>query len=59
MLSYGLVNWVTKGLFLGGRRVHMNPQPDDFFIDNVFWSKGGQTPPAAPAQPIRPSTPTG
>ena len=43
-LSYGLVNWVTRGMFLGERRVYMNPQPDDFFIENTLWSKGGQAP---------------
>ncbi len=44
VLSYGLVDWLTKGLFLGERRVYMNPQPDDFFIENSLWSKGGQAP---------------
>jgi hypothetical protein len=34
VLSYGLINWVTDGLFLGERHIYMNPQSDDLFIDN-------------------------
>ncbi len=37
VLSYGLVNWVTKGLFLGERHVYMSPQVDDLFIDGAEW----------------------
>src|SRR5437660_6307933 len=33
MLSYGLVNWLTKGLFLGERHVYMSAQADDLFSD--------------------------
>ncbi len=36
-LSYGLVNWVTKGLFLGDRHVSLLAQPDDVFNDNDIW----------------------
>lgn len=36
-LSYGLVNWVTKGLFLGQRHVSLLAQPDDVFNDNDIW----------------------
>lgn len=37
-LAYGAVNWVTKGLFLGYRKVWINPQVDDLFIDSDIWS---------------------
>ncbi len=37
VLSYGLVNWVTKGLFLGARRVYVGAQIDDVFIDDDIW----------------------
>lgn len=37
VLSYGLVNWVTKGLFLGERHVYLSAQVDDLFIDNTLW----------------------
>jgi hypothetical protein len=38
LLSYGTVNWVTKGAFLGERRVMMDPQIDDLFIESDMWS---------------------
>jgi hypothetical protein len=37
VLSYGLVNWLTKGLFLGERHVLMSPQIDDIFIPDSDW----------------------
>ena len=37
VLGYGLVNWVTKGLFLGQRTVMIDPQPDDVFIGDGEW----------------------
>ena len=30
--GYGLVNWVTKGVFLGNRKVYFSPQIDDIFL---------------------------
>ncbi|WP_235510192.1 Agd3-related carbohydrate deacetylase [Burkholderia sp. lig30] len=36
-LSYGIVNWVTRGLFVGSRHVYMDPQVDDLGIpDEIF-----------------------
>ncbi|MGH9721470.1 MAG: hypothetical protein ACRD8O_14770 [Bryobacteraceae bacterium] len=32
--GYGLVNWVTKGVFLGHRKVYFSPQVDDIFLGN-------------------------
>ncbi len=37
VLSYGLVNWLTKGIFLGERHIYMSAQVDDFFIDDSEW----------------------
>ena len=37
VLGYGLVNWVTKGLFLGSRHAYLDPQPDDLFIADSIW----------------------
>src|SRR5205085_3076501 len=37
VLAYGLVNWVTKGLFLGERHVFLDPQVDDVLIDDNTW----------------------
>lgn len=37
LLGYGLVNWVTRGLFLGQRHVYLSPQIDDIFNRNHLW----------------------
>lgn len=34
IISYGLLNWVTKGIFLGHRKVYLGVQVDDILIDN-------------------------
>ena len=40
VLSFGLVNWVTKGLFLGERHVYLSTQVDDLLIDSNIWPPG-------------------
>jgi Bacterial Ig domain len=40
VLAYGLVNWVTRGLFLGERHIFLTPQADDIFIDAHIWAEG-------------------
>lgn len=44
-LSYGVVNWVTKGVFLGDRHVYIDPQVDDIGLPNdsfpYAWDEGG------------------
>ena len=37
VLAYGLVNWVTKGVFLGDYHVYATQEVDDFFIDDSEW----------------------
>lgn len=37
LVSYGLVNWVTRGLFVGERHVYMTPQLDDLLIADSTW----------------------
>jgi hypothetical protein len=37
LLSYGNINWVTKGLFLGERHSYLNPENDDILIDDDVW----------------------
>ena len=39
-LSYGVLNWVTKGVFLGGRKVYLTPQVDDVFLSNDQYKQG-------------------
>jgi hypothetical protein len=38
LLSYGIVNWVTRGRFIGERHVSMDYQPDDLFLENDLWN---------------------
>ncbi len=40
VLAYGLLNWVTKGVFLGDYHVYASAQVDDFFIDDSEWIPG-------------------
>lgn len=42
-LSYGTINWLTKGLFLGYRKVWINPQVDDLLIDSDMWDIAAQS----------------
>jgi len=37
LVSYGVVNWVTGGQFIGDRRVMVSPQVDDVFIHDERW----------------------
>ena len=36
-LPYGIINWATKGIFLGQRHVYFVPQPDDVFSWGDIW----------------------
>lgn len=38
-LNYGVFNWVTKGMFLGARKIYFSPQMDDFFLANDLFVK--------------------
>jgi hypothetical protein len=38
VLGYDLINWVTKGIFLGERHAYMSPQIDDLFLANTMWT---------------------
>jgi hypothetical protein len=40
VLSYGLINWVTQGMFLGEHHTYFTPQVDDYFIDDSEWTSG-------------------
>ncbi len=37
-LAYGVINWVTRGVFLGSRRVYLNPQIDDLLLGNRLYA---------------------
>jgi hypothetical protein len=36
-LGYGIVSWVTRGVFLGERHVYLSAQVDDLFIEDDEW----------------------
>lgn len=40
LLGYGVLNWVTNGLFLGQRKVSLSVQIDDIFTSNRLWNEG-------------------
>lgn len=40
VLAYGVINWVTQGLFLGERHIALSAQVDDIFIPNNIWLPG-------------------
>jgi len=37
VLSYGLINWVTKGVFIGERHSYVGAQIDDLFLASDMW----------------------
>ncbi|MCS7003467.1 MAG: hypothetical protein NZ518_11515, partial [Dehalococcoidia bacterium] len=37
-LGYGIVNWVTRGLFIGERQVYVTAHMDDIFIDSAIFN---------------------
>jgi hypothetical protein len=39
-LGYGMLNWVTGGLFLGERHAYATAQIDDIFLDNDIYGGG-------------------
>lgn len=40
ILAHGLVEWVTKGIYLGEYRVYLTPQVDDLYNDNDLFGGG-------------------
>lgn len=58
LLSYGLVNWVTRGVFLGERHVNLDVQIDDLLIDDDMWDPACScdTGPNATTTPFRMSS---
>ncbi|MDX9953027.1 MAG: hypothetical protein RBT75_02980 [Anaerolineae bacterium] len=37
-LPYGMLNWVTRGIFLGERHIYYVPQPDDMLSTGDKWN---------------------
>ncbi len=40
ILAHGLVEWITRGIYLGEYRVYMTPQVDDLLNDNDLYGGG-------------------
>jgi hypothetical protein len=40
ILSHGLIEWVTKGIYLGEYRVYLTPQVDDLYDNNDLFGGG-------------------
>lgn len=40
LLSHAWINWVTRGLYLGFRRVYLNTQVDDVFVMTELYQTG-------------------
>jgi uncharacterized repeat protein (TIGR01451 family) len=45
LMGYGVVNWVTKGVFLGERKIYLSAQPDDVFLPDDLWDPVSKTTP--------------
>jgi uncharacterized repeat protein (TIGR01451 family) len=45
LTGYGVVNWVTKGVFLGERKIYLSAQPDDVFLPDDLWDPVSKTTP--------------
>src|SRR5262249_35502116 len=43
LLSYGLINWVTRGVFVGERHANLNIQVDDLLAQGAVWDTATQT----------------
>lgn len=40
ILAHGLIEWVTRGVYLGEYRVYLTPQVDDLYNDNDLYGGG-------------------
>ncbi|KAL5381573.1 hypothetical protein DPSP01_007025 [Paraphaeosphaeria sporulosa] len=42
-LQHAWINWVTRGLYVGFRRLYFNTQVDDMFLETPLYTPSGQT----------------
>ncbi len=38
LLQYGLIRWVSRGVFLGEQKMYFAAHSDDYFLDNDVWN---------------------
>jgi hypothetical protein len=43
LMNYGIIRWVTRGVFLGDRKHYFSAQVDDYFIPNDVWDMATNT----------------
>ena len=41
LFEYGIVEWLSRGLFIGKRRIYFSPHIDDVFLASALWSGTG------------------
>ena len=58
-LTYGMIRWVTRGVFLGFRKAFLSPHVDDFFLPSVLFDANKEQcrPGGKPFDPINPTPP--
>jgi hypothetical protein len=53
VLAYEFINWVTQGVFVGKRYVHMTAHVDDLFLANTIWNPSLKSDDPDPAKDYR------
>lgn len=48
-LQHAWINWITRGVYTGYRRVTLNTQVDDMFLESDIYSPNGTTFQVTPA----------
>ncbi|KAF2662497.1 hypothetical protein K491DRAFT_709857 [Lophiostoma macrostomum CBS 122681] len=43
ILQHAWIHWITRGLFVGFRRLYLNTQVDDMFLETPLYTPAGQT----------------
>ena len=43
ILQHVWINWITRGLYVGFRRIYLNTQVDDMFLETPLYTPSGQT----------------
>ena len=58
-LTYGMIRWITRGVFLGFRKAFLSPHVDDFFLPSVLFdgNKEQCRPGGTPFDPLNPAPP--
>lgn len=44
LLEFGIVSWLSRGVFLGARRIYLSPHIDDVFLASALWTDGDGQP---------------